>query len=388
MSEETTLDLAAMGGRLRDWRRHLHRHPEVAGHEFETADFLHRHLEGLGLPVTAMAGTGLRAVLAGDPDGRTVALRADMDALPLTETAGREYGSVNPGAMHACGHDGHMAILLGVAELLARRPERLPGSVVFLFQPAEELPPGGATTLIEAGALDGVDAIFGLHLWQKLPTGTVGVVTGPMMAQSDNFRITVTGRGGHGSTPHLTADPILAAAQIVVSLQSVVSRGIDPLRPAVLSFGQVAGGTAYNIIPETVTLRGTVRTFDPAVQEFMARRLAEISAATAQALGAAAAVEYEPGYPPLVNDPAMAEFVRSVTVRTLGGDALRAIDPVMGGEDFAYYLQKIPGAFLFFGAGDGHPYPHHHPAFDIDEAALLPATRLLSAIAMEYLRRG
>ena len=385
MINDLSNDAAALAPRIVEWRRSFHRRPETAFKEFETSAVLKKFFEGLGLPVRTLAGTGLRADLVGRPGGRTVALRADMDALPLTETPGKAYGSENPGACHACGHDGHMAALMGAAELLSRRKGEWAGRVVFLGQPAEELPPGGAKPMIEQGALDGVDAVFGLHLWQGLPTGTVALVKGPMMAQSDNFRIVVRGRGGHGSMPQAAVDPILAAAHIVTAAQGIISRNVDPLKPAVLTFGTIHGGTVYNIIPNEVLLTGTVRTFDPGLQTLIEARLRETAENTARALGASAELEYEIGYPPLINDPASVDFVTGVVRRTLGADRLLTIDPVMGGEDFAYYLQKRPGAFLFFGAGDGTSAPHHHPSFDIDEKALPEAALLLASIALDFL---
>jgi amidohydrolase len=385
MSDDLTGQAAALAPRIVEWRRNFHRRPEIAFRELETSAVLKKFFEGLGCPVRTLAGTGLRADLEGRPGGRTVALRADMDALPLTETPGKAYGSENPGACHACGHDGHMAALMGAAELLFHRRNEWSGRVVFLGQPAEELPPGGAKPMIEQGALDGVDAVFGLHFWQGMPTGTVALVKGPMMAQSDNFRITVRGRGGHGSMPQAAVDPILAAAHIVTAAQGIISRNVDPLKPAVLSFGTIHGGTVYNIIPNEVLLTGTVRTFDPGLQKLIEERLRETAEGAARALGASAELEYEIGYPPLVNDPASVDFVSGVVRRKLGGDRLLTIDPVMGGEDFAYYLQKRPGAFLFFGAGDGTSAPHHHPSFDIDEKALPQAALLLASIALDYL---
>jgi amidohydrolase len=265
--------------------------------------------------------------------------------------------------------------------------DRFKGSVVFLFQPSEERIPGGAKQMIEEGALEGVDAIFGLHLWQPLATGKVGLVKGPMMAQPDAFSITVKGAGGHGSMPHQTVDPVLAAAQLIVNAQSIVSRNVDPLKPAVVSFGTVEGGTIYNIIPEEVKLTGTVRSFDPAVQELAEKRLREITEQTCASLGARAEFQYSLGYPPVVNDPDMVEFVARVAGDSLGTDRLVKIDPVMGGEDFSYYLQNIPGAFIFFGMGDGMKYPHHHPCFDMDERALPDATLLMASLALEYLKQ-
>jgi len=385
MSLDLMTAVEALEPKIVAWRRELHRHPEVAHRETWTSNYLRDHFRRLGIPVKKLAGTGLRAVLKGKPGGRTVALRTDIDALPLTEEGDKAYASLNPGAAHACAHDGHMAALMAASGILAARKGDFRGNVVFLCQPAEELPPGGAKRMIDEGALAGVDAVFGLHLWQPLPTGMVGSVRGPMMAQSDNFRILVRGKGGHGSMPHQTVDPIVAAAGIVTALQTIVSRSVDPLKPAVLSFGTVHGGTVYNVIPGEVKLTGTVRTFDLKVQSLIKKRMREIVEGTCRALGAAAEFEYEDGYPPLVNDPASVDFALGVARAAFGEESIAALDPVMGGEDFAYYLQEKPGAFLFLGAGDGTKFPHHHPGFDFDERALAPAAYLLSALALEYL---
>ena len=386
MWDELKSDIRGIEGQMIAWRRHFHRHPETAHEERATSATLREFFEGLGLPVRSLAGTGLRAELGGLPGGPTVALRTDIDALPLQEEGGKEFASTVAGACHACGHDGHMAALMAAASVLARRKDRFRGRIVFLCQPAEELPPGGARPMIDEGALEGVDAIFGLHFWQSMPTGAVGAVRGPMMAQSDNFRIVVTGKGGHGSMPHTAVDPILAAAHVIAALQSVVSRSVDPLKPAVLSFGTVHGGTVYNIIPNEVKLTGTVRTFDPGVQALIKRRMAEIIDGTCRAMGAETDIEYEEGYPPLVNDPGSVDFALRVAREAFGPESVIPIGPVMGGEDFAYYLQEVPGAFLFFGAGDGTKFPHHHPGFDFDERALAPAAYLLASIALEYLK--
>jgi amidohydrolase len=377
-SQEITSQLIA-------WRRDFHRHPETAFEENRTSSVLRKFLESHDIPVQAMAKTGLRGVLKGKPGGPTVALRADIDALPLQEEGNKEYLSENHGAAHACGHDGHMAILMGVIELLCRRKESFQGDVVFLFQPSEERIPGGAKSMIEEGALDGVDAIFGLHLWQLLSTGVVGLVKGAMMAQPDKFTIRIRGKGGHGSMPHQTVDPILVASHLVVSIQSIVSRNVDPLKPVVVSFGTIEGGTIYNIIPEEVVLTGTVRSFDAEVQDLSENRLKEISDATCAAFGAAAEFHYEKGYPPVVNEKGMVDFVAKTALELFGEEKVQDIDPVMGGEDFSYFLQKVPGAFLFFGMGDGMEYPHHHPAFDIDENALPQATLLMTTLALKYL---
>lgn len=368
-------------------RRDFHRHPELACQEHRTSAVIRQYLENLALPVRACAGTGLVSVIQGMPGGRTVALRADMDALPLGEEGNKEYVSENPGACHACGHDGHMAILMGVASLLSRKTSKFRGKVVLLFQPAEEKLPGGARQMIAEGALQGVDAIFGLHLWQGFPTGSVACLRGAMMAATDEITVTVIGRGGHGSLPHVTVDPILAASQLVVNFQSIVSRNIDPLKAAVVTIGKIEGGSAHNIIPSRVCCYGTVRTFDRMIQSLIEKRIEEIVEGTARTFGAQGVLKYERGYPAVVNDEAMSDLVLQVAERTLGGKCVIDADPVMGGEDFAYYLQQIPGAFLFFGMGDGTGFPHHHPAFDIDEKSLPQATFLMSALALEYLKK-
>lgn len=388
MIEGLKKDLEKLSPQIIEWRRDFHLHPEIAYQEHRTSSVIRNFLEGIGIPVQSIAETGLRGVVEGKPGGRTLALRADMDALPLKEEGEKEYISENPEATHACGHDGHMAILMGVAQLLSQRKNEFKGKVVFLFQPAEERIPGGAKMMVDEGCLEGVDAIFGLHLWQPLPTGTFGIVKGAMMAQPDKFSIRVIGKGGHGSMPQDTVDPILIASHIVVNVQSIVSRNVDPLKPVVVSFGTMEGGTIYNIIPNEVSMTGTVRTFDPALQALAERRLKEITEETCKAFGATSEFKYEMGFPPLINDEATVDFVLETARKTLGEESIQAIDPVMGGEDFAYYLQKVPGAFFFFGIGDGMEFPHHHPAFDLDERALPLATLLMTGLALEYLRES
>ena len=388
MIGELKREMEELNSQIIGWRRDFHRHPETAFLEHRTSAVLRKFLEDHGIPVQVMAKTGLRGVLKGTPGGKTVALRADMDALPLKEEGDKEYISENPEAAHACGHDGHMAILMGAMELLCRRKEHFRGNVVFLFQPSEERIPGGAKLMIEEGALQGVDAIFGLHLWQLLATGVVGMVKGAMMAQPDKFTIRIKGKGGHGSMPHQTVDPILVASHLVVSIQSVASRNVDPLKPVVVSFGTIEGGTIYNIIPEEVVLTGTVRSFDADVQVLSENRLKEITHATCAAFGATADFQYEKGYPPLINDESMVDFAAHTAGSIFGEDKVQEINPVMGGEDFAYFLQEVPGAFLFFGMGDGMTYPHHHPAFDIDERALPQAALLTTVLALAYLEQN
>jgi len=385
MTEDLLKGAAALGDQLIAWRRDFHRNPEIAFQEHRTSAVIRKFFEASGWPVRSVAETGLVGVVEGKPGGRTVALRADMDALPLTEEGEKEYISKNPDACHACGHDGHMAIIMGAAQLLSQKREEFQGRVVFLFQPSEERIPGGAKKMIEEGALEGVDAVFGLHLWQPLPTGKVGCLPGPMMAAPDEFGITVTGRGGHGCMPQTAVDPIMVASQLVMNLQSIVSRNVDPLKSVVLSLGTIQGGTIYNIIPCDVSLTGTVRTFDPELRSFMEKRIREVADGTCGTFGATAEVRYQRGYPALINHGPMAGLVQETTRKVLGDDALSDIDPSMGGEDFAYFLQKVPGAFLFFGMGDGMAHPHHNPGFDIDEKALPQAAALMSSVALDYL---
>jgi amidohydrolase len=372
---------------LIEWRRDFHRHPEIAFQEKRTSAVIRKFFDELDIKVSSCAETGLKAVLEGKHPGKTVALRADMDALPLQEEGDKEYISQKPGVTHACAHDGHMAVAMGAAKLLSKRREELKGTVVFLFQPSEERIPGGAKVMIEEGALNGVDAVFGFHFWQLLPTGAVGVVKGPMMAQPDSFDLVIKGKGGHGSTPHLCVDPILVSSHVISNLQSIVSRSVDPLRSCVVSLGTIKGGTIYNIIPNEVSLSGTVRTFDMDVKKLVRGRIKEIVENTCKTFGATYKLDYKDGYPPVVNHPEMVDFMLDVTRKTLGKEAIRKQDPVMGGEDFAYFLQKVPGVFYFFGMGDGMEFPHHHPEFDMDEKALPGATHLLTSLALTFLQR-
>jgi amidohydrolase len=381
-------DAESMAGTLIEWRRDFHRHPELAFEEHRTSGVVRAFLDATGIAVRSCGKTGLRGILRGGRPGRTVALRADMDALPVAEIAGHDYQSQNPGIMHACGHDGHMAILMGAARILAARRDTLAGNVVFLFQPSEENPPGGAPLMVEEGALDGVDSIFGLHLWHPLPSGVVGLRAGPMMAQADEFEVVVQGRGGHASQPQVTVDPVVVASHLVVAAQTIVSRFADPVEAAVVSFTTIHGGRIHNIIPDSVTMTGTVRTFDPATQRGVRQRLGEVCEATCRLFGATADFKYFDGYPPLVNDATSVELVSRVAAREFGADRVRTIPPVMGGEDFAYYLQHVPGAFAMLGIGGGGPHPHHSARFDIDENVLPTGVRLMTAVALEMLERS
>lgn len=387
MSDTTLIDARNLAGRMRQWRRHLHAHPELSGEEHATARFLAQELTAMGYtPAERVGGTcGLTADLPVD-GAPLVALRADMDALPIQEETGLPFASQRPGVMHACGHDAHMAMLLGVASILRQRRDRLRQGVRLIFQPAEEKLPGGAAALVDAGVLDGVSGIFGLHVWSPLPAGTLGLRAGPFMASVDDFHITVRGKGGHAALPETCIDPVVAAAQIVVGLQTAVSRSIALTDGAVVSVTRLEAGTATNIIPETAGLAGTIRTLDEAVRARARVRVRELAERIAHAHRAEAEVRIEPGYPVLVNDETMVARVEAAA-RRLGwdDDRLVTMPPLGGGEDFAYYARRIPAAFAFLGAAQADAescHPHHHPRFDIDEDVLPLGAALLAELAL------
>ncbi|MRR10288.1 amidohydrolase, partial [bacterium] len=337
-----------------------------------------------------VGGTGVVGLLRGARPGRCVALRADMDCLPVEEQNRVPYRSAAPGRMHACGHDAHMAMLLAAAAQLAARRDTLQGSVKFLFQPGEETPPGGALGMIRDGALQhpAVDAAFAVHVDSSLPSGSVGLRRGPMMAASDNFRIEITGRGGHAARPHNCLDPVVCGGAMIGALQTIVSRAVDPAQPAVVTVGRFVAGTKHNIIPQTALLEGTARTIDRHSHAMMPRWIARIARDTARAYGQTAVLDYERGYPVLVNDPGMVGFAAAVAAKLLGRKAVAMIDqPLMGGEDFAYFLQRVPGCLIRLGTNSGPDtaFPWHHPRFDIDESVLPKGARLLAELAAAFL---
>lgn len=367
------------------WRRRLHRNPELAWHEEQTARFVADTLGDFGgLEILHPTPTSVVARLAGGAPGPVLAMRADMDALPVEEANDHDFVSQVPGVMHACGHDGHTAMLLGAAQVLASRRETLAGEIRFVFQHAEEVPPGGAEELVRAGVMDNVDLVIGAHLWSPLEFGKVGVKSGALMAAPDAFHITVIGSGGHAAMPQQTVDAVAVAAQVITNLQHVVARNVDPLASAVVSVTRIAAGTSYNVIPGQVELSGTVRTFDEAVRTRIPELMRRIVAGVTSAHGATFEMTYERGYRPVVNDEAAASLVRNAVTRALGPDALVDAIPTMGGEDFSAYQQRAPGAFFFIGARNeerGIVHPHHHERFDIDERALDYGTRLFVAAA-------
>ncbi|KIL41154.1 peptidase M20 [Gordoniibacillus kamchatkensis] len=369
------------------WRRYLHRNPELSFHEERTAAFVAEKLEAWGIEVRrGVGGHGLVGTLRGGKPGRTAALRADMDALPIQDEKSCDYRSTVPGVMHACGHDAHTATLLGVAKALAEKRDRLQGNIVFLFQHAEEMNPGGAKSMIEAGALEGVDAAYGVHLWTPFPAGHVYCRPGPLMAAPDEFVLDIIGKGGHGGLPHQTVDSIVIGAELVGALQTVVSRNIDPIEPCVVSVGSFHAGTSFNVIAETCAMKGTVRSFDAGVRMEAKRRIEELVRHTCEMHGASYRLEYKLGYPPVVNHAADYDRFRRIGEALFGRERVHESPPIMAGEDFAYYLQKVPGCFMFVGAGnaaEGIVHPHHHPRFDIDEQAMRTAASLLAAMALD-----
>jgi len=379
-------DVSAIQADLVALRRDLHQNPELAWAERRTAGRVAAFLEGSGLDVRAgVAGTGLVATARG-AGARTVVLRADMDGLPIQEQSDAPYASRVPGVMHACGHDGHTAIGAAAARVLgARRPA---GTVRVLFQPAEE-GEGGAQRVLAEGALEGADVILGIHLWNELPVGTIGVKAGPLMAAVDRLSIVVRGRGGHGGHPHRAADPVVAAAQVVLALQTLVSREVSPLDSAVLTVGAIHGGQAFNVIPDEVTLTGTVRTFDAALRRSIPDRVRRIAGGVASALQCEAEVEVRPGNPPVVNDAAVAGLARRAAVRVVGEENVLEPEPTMGGEDMAVYFERVPGCFVFVGSANparGLDQPHHSPRFDFDEAALAIGCEFMVQVAEEALK--
>ncbi|HZV52580.1 MAG TPA: M20 family metallopeptidase [Candidatus Dormibacteraeota bacterium] len=371
-------------------RRTIHRRPELAYQERETAALVASRLRQIGIPVrTGVAGTGVIGLIEGGRPGRTVLLRADMDALPIQEESDLAYASATPGVMHACGHDAHTAILLAVSRLLAERRDEIPGNVKLMFQPAEE-GGAGALRMIEEGVLEdpAVDAAFMLHVSHQHAVGTVATAPGPILAGANSFTITIDGRGGHASRPHQAVDPVVAAAQVVTALQTLVSREAPPTEAAVLTLGRLSSGTAANVIPDRAELQGTIRAYRDGLMREMERRLEEIASGVARALRAEARVDVHMRYPPTVNDPAMAELLAGAARAELGPGAVLEAEPEMAAEDFSFVLQRVPGAMLRLGVrspGWPEPRPVHTARFELDEAALPIGIAVMARVALEFL---
>ncbi len=380
-------EVRALSPELVAIRRDLHQHPELAFEEVRTSKLVAERLDRYGLEVrTGVAKTGVMATLKGDQPGPTLLLRADMDALPIEEETGAPYASAAPGKMHACGHDGHTAILLGAAQYLSENRHHLKGQVRFIFQPAEE-GPGGAAPMIEEGVLEGVHAAVGLHLWSYLPIGEATVCSGPMMAAADEFTVKVEGVGTHAAQPDLGVDTILVTTQMIQQLHTIVARDVSPLESAVMTVTWFKGGKAYNVVPHFAEFGGTVRTFKDEVRSRVRERMQLLLEHTAKAYGAQVEFHYREGYPPLINDPGITGLVESVCREVLDLPPHLPEARTLGGEDMAYYLQKVPGCFFFLGAGHAgqkKDYSHHHPKFDINEESLPLGVELLLRITERY----
>lgn len=375
-------------------RRDLHEHPELAFEEVRTSGIVAGRLRALGLDVrTGVAKTGVVGTLKGGkagPNAKTLAIRADMDALPIHELNEIEYRSTIDGKMHACGHDGHTSILLAVADILSKRREDLSGNVAFVFQPAEEVI-GGAEPMVKDGALEGVDNIIGLHLFSSYPLGRVGVRSGPTFASADRFILKIHGKGGHAAMPDTTVDPIIVAAHITTALQTLISRETSPFSPAVITIGKIDAGTAFNIIPEVAEMQGTMRAYSVEHREKLIRRITELVQGIASAMSASCEVTFLDGCPPCINDPAMTEAVYQAAVKAVGEQAVDTGEEVMtaGSDDMGVFLNTVPGCYFIVGAQNpekGAKYPHHHPRFNVDEDAMPIAAEVLARTALDYLK--
>ncbi|MEB2299666.1 amidohydrolase [Lysinibacillus xylanilyticus] len=371
------------------WRRYLHKYPELSFHEEKTAQFIYETLQTFGdLELSRPTKTSVMARLIGDKPGKVMAIRADIDALPIQEENTFDFVSETPGVMHACGHDGHTAMLLGTAKFLAGMKDKINGEVRFLFQHAEELFPGGAEEMVQAGVMDDVDLVIGAHLWSPLEVGKVGVVYGEMMAAPDYFSITINGKGGHAAIPHQTVDSIAVAAQVVTNLQHIVSRNTDPLDKLVVSITQFVAGNSFNVIPGSVLIRGTVRSFDAQLRETVPTLMERVVKGITEAHGANYQFDYQYCYRPVINDKEVTEVIEETVREVFGEEAIDFMNPNMAAEDFSAFQQKAPGCFFYVGAGNkekGILYPHHHPRFTIDEESLFIGFQLFVQSTFKYL---
>jgi amidohydrolase len=376
---------------LVEWRRYLHMNPELSYQEEKTSQFVYETLKAFpNLEVSRPTKYSVMARLIGEKPGKVLAIRADMDALAIQEENEFEFVSQTPGVMHACGHDGHTAILLGTAKELAERKDEIQGEIRFLFQHAEEIFPGGAQEMVDAGVMKGVDYVIGAHLWSPIEIGKIGIVYGTAMASPDVFTITISGKGGHAGMPHETIDSIAIGTQIVSHLQQIVSRNTNPFEPLVVSVTQFHAGTAHNIIPDNAVICGTVRSMRHELRKQTAERIEHIVKGITEAHGASYSCEFEYGYRPVVNTDSVTEQIETTAMKLFGKDKVVRWEPTMGGEDFSAFLQKAPGCFFFIGARNdekGIVYPHHHPRFTIDEDALLIGKNLFVQAAFDILNQ-
>lgn len=386
MLEEIQQSIDNLYSEMVDIRRYLHQYPEVSFHEFKTAQYIADFYEKLHIPYEKnIGGNGIIATLKGAKPGKTIALRADFDALAIQDEKDVPYKSKNPGVMHACGHDGHTATLLILAKVMQQYQHDLVGTIVFVHQHAEEETPGGAKPIVESGALDHVDAVFGNHLWAPAPLGTIQTRKGVFMAGTDRFEIMIQGKGGHGAYPHQTKDALLIGAEVVSQLQNIISRRIDPLKTAVITVGKLEAGTTFNVIADKAYLMGTVRYLETEVQAVVKEEMERVIKGICIANNADYELKYEIGYPPVINHEAETELVFEASRQITDVQEAVEVAPQMGGEDFAHYLNLKPGAFFFTGARvPGQDYPHHHPKFDIDEKAMPIAAKMLIGAYFAY----
>lgn len=404
MDSSLLKDIDAIESKVIDWRHHFHQNPELSNREFKTAEKIAEHLKALGMEVqTGVGKTGVVALLKGDNPGKVVALRADIDGLPVTERNDLSFKSevvttflnTETGVMHACGHDTHISILMGVAEVLSKNKNLINGTVKFIFQPAEEGPPpgeeGGAALMIKEGVLKNpdVDAIFGLHINSATPVGTIRYKSGGTMAAVERFVITVNGKGTHGSAPWTGVDPILISAKIIDGFQSIISRESNLVQePAVITVGKITSGTRFNIIPETAEMIGTVRTLDPNMRTLIIRRMTEMAADIAKAYGGSATIEWQNNTVVTYNDPELTAQMVPTLETAAGKENVGTMKASTGGEDFSYFQEIIPGFYFFLGGmtpGNKTPYPHHTPDFQIDDAGMLLGVKTLSQLSIDYL---
>ena len=387
MLEKLFLRLDGYFDEMVEIRRYLHQYPELSFKEYKTAQYIISFYEKLGVEVSGnIGGNGVVAKIYGGKPGKTVALRADFDALPIQDEKEVPYKSKVPGVTHACGHDGHTATLLILAKVINEYKESLSGTFVFIHQHAEEFSPGGAKPMIEAGCLEGVDAIFGTHLWATLPTGTISYRVGPMMAAADRFEVKIQGQGGHGAQPHKTKDSLVTASQLVMNLQQIVSRKVNPIEHAVLTIGYLHAGNAFNIIADTATLGGTVRTFSTETQALIKEEMERVIKGTCLAANSSYEFDYLDGYPTVVNHKEETLFLTKCAKEIPGLQVVEG-DPDLTGEDFSYYLQHAKGTYFFTGAKpdeEDKAFGHHHPKFDINEKAMLIAAKTLCSAAVNY----
>ncbi|MGL5694409.1 MAG: M20 family metallopeptidase [Peptostreptococcaceae bacterium] len=368
-------------------RREFHKYPEKSLEEVRTSMRVKEELDKLGIPYVSAANTGVVATIKGKYEGKTIALRADMDALSVNEENDIDYKSINEGMMHACGHDGHISMLLGAAKVLKDIEEDINGTVKLFFQPGEEVAKG-AKAMIEDGVLEGVDSVFGIHLWSDLDVGKISVEEGPRMASSDIFKINVTGKGGHGSAPHQGIDAAIVASAIVMNLQSIVSRETSPLEPVVVSIGSIHSGTRFNVIASEAVLDGSPRCFNDEIRRNMPVMIERIAKNTAQAYRAEAELDYTWGMPAVINNKQCSELAKSTVLKLYGEDGLSLMEKLTGGEDMSEYMNIVPGLLAFVGCKNedkGASYPHHHGKFKIDEDSLEIGTSLYVQYALDYL---